>query len=146
MSASQFFQLIRFFGLLLGATTTGAIRCLITVLKLPHLHLKELTQVFTLLLSGTTTATATALLHADIGAIDIRLCLQYVLQCELLWLQRTSDLLLAKLICSLIHLIYREGKIFNSGIVTRIGETETLGKTIYRASWSAPSPRAATLK
>ena len=130
LTARQLFQLVLFLGGLSAPATARALRRLVAVLQLPHLHLEQLAQVFTLLLRPAAAPAATGLLGADVGAVDVGLSFQNVLQCHLLGLQGTGDLLLLQLGDRQVHLFDSLLQIQNGIVITVVGEIQSLRQTL----------------
>jgi hypothetical protein len=78
LASGQLFQAAGFFVICL-CTTSGLPRCFVSVFILAHLHVKQLAQVFSLLLTATTTAATRSALEINISAIDFRLSTQNIL-------------------------------------------------------------------
>ncbi len=72
LASGQLFQLVDLFLVFLG-TATGAVGSFVAILQLSHFHLEQLPQIFPFLL-GTAASATTTLLHADVGAVNARLC------------------------------------------------------------------------
>jgi hypothetical protein len=70
LSAGELFKATAFLGVLLLAATGLAWR-FITVLVLPHLHVKQFAQIFALLLSTATAATAGLPLEVNVCPVDL---------------------------------------------------------------------------
>ena len=116
LAPRELFQFVDLLLILLRTSPPGVGR-FIAVLQLAHFHFKKLSKILALLLRRTPTTATTALLHADIRAINVCFCLKDVLQSQLFGLKGTGNLHFIQLTHRQIHLLNSQRQILDRRII-----------------------------